>query len=376
MFQIEMIIWIIATLCVIIIPCIRLGHKLFVVSSKIDDTIQHEVDKIATQEQQKYDLIHEKYIEQMHNISASLDQTSRFESIDVSVQDDPQSDIKWSPDPLSAQKQNSSHLSEVSQEVSQLENYSATYSPTDTWTNTSTESFHPQISTDPTSANSQPSTQTPHPKTATILDQAQITISGKTLDDQLKDKKNKLLQQIKQEYKLLADKSDTTAIERKLLEWLAIDSLDKDLTTWLADLYFWTQNNKKALTLLKKNFESNPSDHKILRQISEIHIRQGEHDQAQILISQALSASKDNPKYYMTQAEAFYRSGDMPSATYAIQQAVRLRPSNKEYLFALADMYERIGEQKQAKEIYYRLFELDPLNVTIKEKIADLKTYQ
>ena len=341
MFQIEIIVWILATLCVIAIPCVRLGHKLFVVSEKIDDTIKQEVDKLALQEQQKYDMIHEKYIQHMQEKQTSLDSDSRFESIEWTVQVDVDA---ASQIPLSSSDQ---ATATVDSAVSSLTTI-----------------------VKPTTVENNPS---PLRAWSTILDQPQITVSGKTLDDQLKDKKIKAIQQIKQEYKILIDKSDIDAIERKLVTWLALDPTDKDFNTRLADLYFWTQNNKKAMTLLKKNLDSNPDEHKILWQVAEIHIRQIEYQQAQIIIWQAIAKENNNPKYYMTQAEALYQTGDMSWATYAIQQAVKLRPNNKDYLLALADMYERIWEQSQAKQVYYRLFELDPLNVSVKEKIASFK---
>jgi tetratricopeptide (TPR) repeat protein len=107
------------------------------------------------------------------------------------------------------------------------------------------------------------------------------------------------------------DKSDLDAIERKLIEGIALDPDDKDFNSRLADLYFWTGNHKKALTLLRKNLDIIPDDHKTLWQISEIHIKQGDYDQAQIIIAQAIVKESNNPKYYMTQAEALYKTKDI-----------------------------------------------------------------
>ena len=344
MFQFELIIWIISTLCIIIIPCIRLGKKLFAVSEKIDDSIQQEVDKIALQEQKKYDLIHDKYVEQTQLNQSNVISKSRFEDIDDL--DDNLSSIS-----------HITHLTDNDVVWHMVDNEDSIWSLS---TPASTKVSWSWISSDiPTPSKN-------------ILDQPQITVSGKTLDDQLRDKKSKSIAQIKQTYRSLMDKTDTDAMERKLLEWMALDPEDRDFNIWLADLYFWTHNNKKALSLLKKNLEHNPKEHRILWQMGEIYLRQEEYDQAQIVIAQALNQESNNPKYYMSQAEILYKTQDVAGAVYAIQQAIKLRPNNQDYLHTLAQMYELLNDFDQAKKIYYRLLELDPRNGAIKEKIASL----
>lgn len=161
--------------------------------------------------------------------------------------------------------------------------------------------------------------------------------------------------------------------EKKIIEWLAIDSEDKDLNKLLAEYYFSIWNHKKALSLLKKIIDVDHKDHKAIRQIWEIYLVWGEYDVAEILINRAVSMDGDNPKYYASLVELLYNTDRrLDAITVLEKELLRLRPTNMDYLVTLAELYEEMWEIQNAKKYYFRILEQDPSNEKIKRKLQKI----
>jgi Tfp pilus assembly protein PilF len=74
----------------------------------------------------------------------------------------------------------------------------------------------------------------------------------------------------------------------------------------LADHYFSSGNNVKALTLLKKIVTVQTQNHKAIWQIGRIYQTQEKNDAAQLLIEKALEQKPDHPKYLISLVEVHY----------------------------------------------------------------------
>lgn len=161
--------------------------------------------------------------------------------------------------------------------------------------------------------------------------------------------------------------------EKKIIEWLAIDSDDKELNKLLAEYYFSIWNHKKALSLLKKIIDIDPKDHKAIRQIGEIYLVWWEYDVAEILLNRAISMDWDNPKYYASLVELLYNTDRrLDAITVLEKELMRLRPGNMDYLITLAELYEEMWEIQNAKKYYFRILEQDSSNEKIKRKLQKI----
>lgn len=159
--------------------------------------------------------------------------------------------------------------------------------------------------------------------------------------------------------------------ERKLIEAMAIDGESLAVLKPLSDLYFTLGNYKKALSLLKKVSEQDPSDHKVIWQIGEIYFVAGYHQTAELLIEKAINLKNDNPKYYLTMVEIYYNTERYPEALAYMEKIIKLRPTNPKYLLATAELYEQMGDKDNAKKYYFNVLEYEQNNEKAKAKIRE-----
>lgn len=185
-------------------------------------------------------------------------------------------------------------------------------------------------------------------------------------------KNKKLLEKIIYEALVLRKEGKFDEYEKKLIEWLALESTDKDLNKLLADYYFSIDNHKKALSLLKKIVEIDPKDHKAIWQIGEIYLTSGDFETAELLIEKAIGINPANPKYYVSMVELYYNTDRKPDAIQKLEQVVRLRPTNPGYMLTLADLYLEVDDLDNAKKYYFRVLEHEPSNEKAKKRLKDL----
>ncbi len=185
-------------------------------------------------------------------------------------------------------------------------------------------------------------------------------------------KKRKLLEKII--YDALGLRKDwrLDEYEKKIIEWLAIDSEDKDLNKLLADLYFTMSNYKKALPILKKIVELDPKDHKAIRQIGEVYLTSSDFDVAELLIQKAIGINPTNPKYYISMVELLYNTDRKHDSVLEMEKVIKLRPTNSAYMLTLADLYAEINDLDNAKKYYFRVLEYEPSNEKAKKKLKEL----
>lgn len=160
--------------------------------------------------------------------------------------------------------------------------------------------------------------------------------------------------------------------EKKVIEWLAIDPDDRDLNKLLADFYFNLWNYKKALSLLKKIVEIDPTDHKAIWQIWEMYLISGDFETAELLVDKAISLNQSNPKYYISMVEILYNTERRAEAVDVMEKVVKLRPTNTVYLLTLADLCFENQDFDTAKKNYFRVLEYEPTNEKAKAKLKSL----
>jgi tetratricopeptide (TPR) repeat protein len=138
----------------------------------------------------------------------------------------------------------------------------------------------------------------------------------------------------------------------------------------LTDHYFQADEHKKALSLLKRILEQQKDNHKALRQMGEIYLKQGDIQTAEIMIEKAVKKSSDNPKYLYSLVDIKYNTDNMEDAIYLVERILKLRPTNVEYLTAAAMLYEKQGDKINAKKRYFEVLQYDPENRVAKKKLV------
>jgi len=185
-------------------------------------------------------------------------------------------------------------------------------------------------------------------------------------------KKRKLIEKIIYDALWYRKDGKLDEYEKKIIEWLAIDSEDKDLNKLLADLYFTMSNYKKALPILKKIVEMDPKDHKAIRQIGEIYLTSADFNVAELLIQKAIGINPTNPKYYISMVELLYNTDRKHDAIVEMEKVIKLRPTNSAYMLTLADLYQEIHDFDNAKKYYFRVLEYEPSNEKAKKQLKEL----
>lgn len=184
-------------------------------------------------------------------------------------------------------------------------------------------------------------------------------------------KQKKLLERIIYEGLMLKKEWKIDEYEKKLIEWLAIDPSNLEITKQLAELYFTIWDHKKALSLSKRIIEEDPEDHNAIRQIWEIYLLTWDLKTSEILVEKAINLKPTNPKYYISMVEILYNTERKKEAIDCMEKIVKLRPTNTNYMMTLADLYEEIDEMDNAKKFFFKILELEPSNEKAKRKIKN-----
>lgn len=212
--------------------------------------------------------------------------------------------------------------------------------------------------------------QEKNPENSSIFDESlQLTSPNEKILD---DKEKKQIERIILEANSLKDWWKYDEYEKKIIEWLAIDPTNLELTKMLADFYFVIGSYKKALSLLKKIIEWTPEDHKSLWQVWEIYFINWDNETAEILVDKAINLKPDSPKYNLSLVEIYYNTSRIMEAISCMEKVIKLRPTNTNYLFTLAKLYEEIGDINNAKKNYFTILEFEPSNEKAKKKLRQL----
>ena len=191
------------------------------------------------------------------------------------------------------------------------------------------------------------------------------------LKGQTSEKEKKRLDTLLLEAELLKNEWKVEQYEKKLIEATAIDDSTLKVLKPLADLYFTLGNYKKALPLLKKISEQDPTDHKVIWQIAEIYFVTWDIQTSELLVEKAINLKNDNPKYYLTMVEIYYNTDRNAEALAYMEKVIKLRPTNPKYLLTIAELYEQVGDVDNAKKYYFNVLEYEQNNEKAKAKIRE-----
>ena len=189
--------------------------------------------------------------------------------------------------------------------------------------------------------------------------------------EQAQEREKKKFDSLLLEAELFKNEWKFEAYEKKLIEAMAIDDESLKVLKPLSDLYFTLGNYKKALSLLKKVTEKDPTDHKAIWQIAEIYFVAWDTQTAELLIEKAINLKNDNPKYYLTMVEIYYNTERYDEALAYMEKIIKLRPTNPKYLLATAELYEQIWDIDNAKKYYFTVLEYEQNNEKAKSKIRE-----
>ena len=189
--------------------------------------------------------------------------------------------------------------------------------------------------------------------------------------EQAQEREKKRFDSLLLEAELFKNEWKFEQYEKKLIEAMAIDDESLKVLKPLSDLYFTLGNYKKALSLLKKVTEKDPTDHNAIWQIAEIYFVAWDTQTAELLIEKAINLKNDNPKYYLTMVEIYYNTERYDEALAFMEKIIKLRPTNPKYLLATAELYEQIWDIDNAKKYYFTVLEYEQSNEKAKAKLRE-----
>lgn len=191
-------------------------------------------------------------------------------------------------------------------------------------------------------------------------------------DRRLSPKEQKKFDELRIDAITCKERGKLDQYEKKLIEAMAIDPDHIEIIRMLGDYYFDTGKNIKALSLLKRVVNEDPTNHKAVWQIGQIYLYENQIETAKLLVEKAISLKDDNPKYYISLVEIDYQLGNLKDAIKSLEKVLKLRPKNIEYLLGIATLHEENSEPSKAAYYYSKIIELDPLHDIAKSKLRVL----
>lgn len=197
-------------------------------------------------------------------------------------------------------------------------------------------------------------------------------VSKTPSDKKLSVKEQKKFDELRIDAITCKERGKLDLYEKKLIEALAIDPDSLEITRMLGDYYFDTWKHIKALSLLKRVVNEDPSNHKAVWQIGQIYLYENQIETAKLLVEKAISLKDDNPKYYISLVEIDYQLWQTKDAIKSLEKVLKLRPKNIEYLVGIATLHEENSEPSKAAYYYSKIIELDPMHDIAKSKLRSL----
>jgi tetratricopeptide (TPR) repeat protein len=164
-------------------------------------------------------------------------------------------------------------------------------------------------------------------------------------------------------YNVYLRNADTAAAETVLMEGIEHHEENEDLTLLLADLYFQTNEVKKAIDLLDNASSKNPSNH-IFNFTKGLIYQKREHYQTAIdAYKEALTMAPDETKIYTNIGTCYYNIG------VEIEKKARAITNNRAYLREKEKSAETF---ETAVTWFEKALKRDPENQYVITKLGDL----
>jgi len=131
----------------------------------------------------------------------------------------------------------------------------------------------------------------------------------------------------------------------------------------------------EAIVRLKKLYDQFPDDPSIANFYGYVLAEKGENlDFAEKIIRQALDMRPDNGYYLDSLGWVFYRKGRLYDALRELKKAVKLVDNDAVIWQHLGEVQESLGDIKEAIKAYEKSLKLDPDNNELKKKLNSLRS--
>ena len=144
-----------------------------------------------------------------------------------------------------------------------------------------------------------------------------------------------------------------------------------DLLLTLAETLFALGESRESLSYLER-VSANTHNIKALLLSGNIHIQNKDYTQAENSLTKAVLVDPGNPLGYHFLGRNYALKKQYKEAEKSLRKALTLRPSLTNTRILLAWIMETVGNIQQAENQYKVLRKIDPENIEIKEKLAQL----
>ncbi|MBF0559866.1 MAG: tetratricopeptide repeat protein [Nitrospirae bacterium] len=142
--------------------------------------------------------------------------------------------------------------------------------------------------------------------------------------------------------KLLNKTGETERAETILKD--AVSDMRQDIAEsahLMGEMYLAKNEGEKALEMLKKAYQQNPSDTTIMGSLAEAYRKMGQPEQAIELYKSCLKISPDDAQCYYSMGKTYLEKADKKSAIEALKKAWALNPHSKEITSDLKALAEK-----------------------------------
>ena len=133
-------------------------------------------------------------------------------------------------------------------------------------------------------------------------------------------------------------------------------------------------NSTKAIQLLKKSADLDPSDGQTYYLLGRVYMALREFRQAYDAYQQAVYRDGKNATFWCSIGVLYYQMNQYRDAMDAYSRAIKLNPMVSEVWYDLGTLYESCGQNTDAIDAYRRAAELAPENPQISQRLAVLES--
>jgi tetratricopeptide (TPR) repeat protein len=138
---------------------------------------------------------------------------------------------------------------------------------------------------------------------------------------------------------------------------------DKDALLKMGELYFYVKKYQESINMINQALEVDPYLSKAYFLKGMNYMESGDTSKA---VNSFLTAVEQDPDYYtayMQLALLHYQKSNPLCLDY-FDNALRINPTSTEALYGKAKYYQDYGKTKEAKEFYLRILQIDPVHKT------------
>lgn len=186
--------------------------------------------------------------------------------------------------------------------------------------------------------------------------------------------KEKDPEEIKNKIDLLFDEAEELVknekyneAEKKFIEIIGLDNLNKDAYKSLAEVYLQLKEYGHAKEIYKFTLKIDSSDNSIYSSLGRIASQEGNFEEAEKEYLQSISINNKIASNYIDLGDVYSAMGRKDKALNSYQEAVKLEPNNPKNLDKLIEISIELKNKQIAQETYQKLKEVNPENQKLRE---------